>query len=332
MDLSKACVYTCLIGDYEALNELIIRKESKLPHICFTDNPSLKSDIWEIRLISPAFPMDSVRSQRRIKILAHEYLAEFDISLYVDNTIRLKVAGEEIIERYLGDADMVIHPHTLRETLLDEFIAVARDGLDEPARVFEQLSHCQLINSNVLSQRPYATGIMIRRHGRDNVRRAMTDWYNHVLRYSRRDQLSANLALSADGLRINEFDSDIRSSWFHEWPAVPSRNPTKRHYGMSMSGASLLAQRRAEAIDTRDEAIRDRDRKIVELVAQTTALTQRVAEKDRFILELSRKLPFNEAAYLARYPDVAEAVAKGHIASGLSHYETHGRKEGRLPV
>jgi hypothetical protein len=246
--------------------------------------------------------------------------------------VRLKVPAEQIIARYLGDADVALPWHTLRDTLLDEFIAVAREGLDEPARVFEQLSHYQLINFELLSQRPYWTGVMIRRHDRERARGAMTDWYNQVMRYSRRDQLSINLALSAPGLAINTFDTDILSSWFHEWPVVAGRNQRKRQYDIAMSGAPLLAQYRAQVLDAQNNAIGDRERTIAELSAKVAALLQDIVDKDRFILDLSRKLPFNEAAYLARYPDVAEAVARGHVSSGLAHYETHGRKEGRLPV
>ncbi|MBA3891948.1 MAG: hypothetical protein H0X64_15620, partial [Gemmatimonadaceae bacterium] len=40
---------------------------------------------------------------------------------------------------------------------------------------------------------------------------------------------------------------------------------------------------------------------------------------------------FDEAAYLALNPGVAEAVARGEFASGRSHYETFGFDEGRKP-
>src|SRR6478672_408768 len=39
---------------------------------------------------------------------------------------------------------------------------------------------------------------------------------------------------------------------------------------------------------------------------------------------------FDEAAYLQGNPDVARAVAAGVFESGLAHYESHGRAEGRL--
>lgn len=38
---------------------------------------------------------------------------------------------------------------------------------------------------------------------------------------------------------------------------------------------------------------------------------------------------FDERAYLAAWPDVAEAVRRGEIKSAFVHYMMMGRKEGR---
>src|ERR1700736_1989175 len=39
---------------------------------------------------------------------------------------------------------------------------------------------------------------------------------------------------------------------------------------------------------------------------------------------------FNEALYLRAFPDIAEAVRRGTLASGLAHFRLAGTKEGRL--
>jgi len=39
---------------------------------------------------------------------------------------------------------------------------------------------------------------------------------------------------------------------------------------------------------------------------------------------------FDEAWYLAQYPDVAEGITKGEIASARQHFLEHGHEEGRL--
>jgi len=43
------------------------------------------------------------------------------------------------------------------------------------------------------------------------------------------------------------------------------------------------------------------------------------------------EIDFDEEWYLQSYPDVAKAVAAGHIGSGRQHYLAHGREEGRRP-
>ena len=47
---------------------------------------------------------------------------------------------------------------------------------------------------------------------------------------------------------------------------------------------------------------------------------------------VAQKLPYNEQTYLARYPEVAQAVAAGSFRSGLEHYEAYGKREGRHPA
>jgi hypothetical protein len=46
---------------------------------------------------------------------------------------------------------------------------------------------------------------------------------------------------------------------------------------------------------------------------------------------IKQKALFDEKFYLATYSDVAKAIKRGDIASGLEHYITTGYFEGRLP-
>jgi len=60
----SACVYTVLSGGYEQLNEQPMARQSRLKFICFTDDPELTSESWEIRPMVPILADDPVRSQR----------------------------------------------------------------------------------------------------------------------------------------------------------------------------------------------------------------------------------------------------------------------------
>lgn len=83
------CVYTTLIGNYEALNEQPIALDTDIPFICITDNPTLVSSTWKIKTVTPLLPQDPVRSQRSIKMLPHIHLPEYNYSLYIDNSVLL---------------------------------------------------------------------------------------------------------------------------------------------------------------------------------------------------------------------------------------------------
>src|SRR5579864_3337854 len=39
---------------------------------------------------------------------------------------------------------------------------------------------------------------------------------------------------------------------------------------------------------------------------------------------------FDEAAYLAAFPDIARSIKTGQFRSALHHYHVHGQREGRL--
>jgi hypothetical protein len=247
--IEKACVYTCVIGDYETLNEQVVLSDPDIPHFCFTDNSSLKSDTWQIRYIAPAFPMDNVRSQRRIKILAHEYLPHFDASLYIDNTVLLNMPVSQLIEQLLGDADITIPRHSFRESVYDEFVVVAANGLDEPSRIFEQLNHYQLSYPDVLNERPFWSAILFRRHNQPEVRQVMANWYDHVARYSRRDQLSLNVALRNCKAKIKALDVDNLQSSFHTWPIIQNRKPSIPQHKHYLTGSPTKLEMKLLQID-----------------------------------------------------------------------------------
>lgn len=222
---SRPCVYTCLFGGYEALNEQPVAHRSDLDFICFTDDPGLTSRTWRIQHVPARFPLDSVRSQRAVKLLAHEYLSDRDISLYVDNSIILQDDPADFIAAHLGaDDDIAIAGHSFRNTIADEFMEILRLGYDDGARILEQLNHYSLTDPEALQETPFWTAVMIRRHHAPPVADTMRLWLDHVLRYSRRDQVSLSYVLRRTGLKVRRIALDNFASALHRWPVTPQRD------------------------------------------------------------------------------------------------------------
>jgi hypothetical protein len=215
-------MYTALFGDYEDLNETAAPDLGDVRAICFTDDPTLRSDFWEIQVVQPRFPFDLIRSARMIKILGHPLLDQFEQSLWIDNSVTLRVSPSELLDEWLAEADFALPRHSYRLSVLAEFDAVASRGYDDPTRVYEQLLHYSESAPDILQERPYWSAILARRKT-DDVGAVMRTWAEHVLRYSRRDQLSLNLAVANPPFAVNAVELDNFASRYHQWPTHGGR-------------------------------------------------------------------------------------------------------------
>ena len=220
----RSCVYTVLFGGYEDLLEQPTAETSDAQFVCFTDDPELQSDTWHVIQIDPLFPADPVRSSRYPKICAHHFLLDYERSLYIDNAVLLHRSPEDLMEELLpGDAAMGAVGHSFRETLEDEFAAVIEAGFDTREVCLEQLQHYRSEYPGVLSLRPIAGGILARRHRRSDVIDVMNRWWYHVLRYSRRDQLSLLVALAGSSVEPVVAEFDLHHNSYFRWPASTNR-------------------------------------------------------------------------------------------------------------
>lgn len=304
----NTCVYTVLVGDYETLNEQPVAASSDMPFLCLTDNPRLTSQSWRIVQVPTAFAMDPIRSQRLLKICPHQIdaLAEFDQSLYIDNAVLLRQPPEAFIESMEWGSGFGLPFHSFRDSVHDEFIEVARLGLDDQSRIFEQLNHYLAQGDPALEERPLWAAILLRDHRNLAVLRAMDVWMAHVLRYSRRDQLSINTALHQSGLNADRWALDNRASWFHTWPHPTGRTPsagTRLPLNSTMPVPTQLQQSRSDLLLARRDL--DTARAAVQAVQQ--ALEQ--ARKD--IADLTGRLGATEQACTAltlRHAQAAEAM------------------------
>jgi Protein of unknown function (DUF616) len=224
----KICVYTVLTGGYERLNEQPVAAASGLDFLCFTDDPGLRSETWQIRYIRPLLPDDPTRSARVLKIRAHAVLPDHDVSLYIDNSVVLRRTPDEAIVDLLPErVPLALVAHSFRRTVRDEFAAVAELRLEAASRLEEQLAHYESRDPDSLALRPLAGLLLLRRHHDPTVVAAMETWCAHVLRYSRRDQLSLWVALRQTGLEPLVHELDNHESAYHRWPITIDRDRSR---------------------------------------------------------------------------------------------------------
>lgn len=220
-------VFTALFGGYESLNELEILKNPNTRYICFTDDPTLTSKTWEILVVDSKIQSAPSRQSREIKMLGHRYFPEGTRTLYIDNTVKLKVDGAIILDDWLKESDIAFMRHYSRKTVRGEFFACSAYGLDSQELIHKQFRFYKKNYFSVLKERPFWGG-MIARVNTIKTDKFMETWKQQFDSYTKRDQLSINVSTIISGVDIATIEGENDSSKWHEWPIHTNRQTKLR--------------------------------------------------------------------------------------------------------
>lgn len=149
------------------------------------------------------------------KLLPHKFL-DADITIWVDGNIFLEVPAEQLVEEWLGDADMAMLRHYKRQDIYWEHKWIPYAIKNHPNKNFqlkevnEQIEHYRKIGvpDNIGL---WMGGVIIRRNI-PSVNRLNEAWWAEVCRWSIRDQVSFPVVLRKfPEIKINRVDADIKS-------------------------------------------------------------------------------------------------------------------------
>ena len=225
-------VFTALFGGYESLNELSVIKNSTTRYVCFTDNPDLESSTWEIFIPQDLKSNNPIRMSREIKMLGHRFFPELTRSLYIDNTVHLKVDGGKVLDEVLGFEDVSFMLHSTCKSVRREFLNCSMYGLENQSKLRRQYLDYLENYSFILNERPYWGGFIARKHTAQADLFFKT-WHEEYLKHSKRDQLSINISAYKSGIKINSIVGSNTGSEWHSWPVYSHRNEVSRS---SLSG------------------------------------------------------------------------------------------------
>jgi len=227
-------VYTAIFGDIDRLWS-VYPLASKVEHVLFTDRPRREVGLWtdeqpatiraktqglgvpptwEQRMVEPEQGLR--RTARHYKALPHRYL-DADVWIWVDGNVRLLADPREIVERYLGDADLAIFKHPDRVCLFEEAEFCAKVGKDSPKVLDKQTKVYQAEGMPRKWGLP-ETRCVIRRNV-SRVRLLNDAWWAELNSFSVRDQVSLPFVCWKLGIRWREIPGRC-------WP----RNTHKHFY------------------------------------------------------------------------------------------------------
>lgn len=194
----RIAVFTALSAGRYRLRIPIIKK-GNVDYIAFVAKEfedKRNFEHWNIKFLNKEFDgYDNYQGRRynrirykRCKILAHEFLPDYDYSIWIDSVYVPCIDPNIIISELMDDHDLAAFAHPDRICIYREAKICRGSRLDEADIIQSQVDHyksCEYPENNGLA----ATGIIVRRHS-DSIKEFNKMWMEHVMKYSIRDQLS----------------------------------------------------------------------------------------------------------------------------------------------
>ena len=211
--MKKICVYTCITGAYDDLKE-IKNIEPNVYYYCFTNNKNIKSSTWNVVYIKDNNLSDVVLA-RKIKILGHKLINDYDIQVWMDAAVEFKKNIRSFVDYYLTDKDVFVgFKHEYRNSIKEEMNACLRfrkENIENVKKLQEFYNKEKYNYQNGLIE----STVIIKRNKNDLVMKTMKIWFNIVKKYSKRDQLSFNYAIFKTGMPVKWINEKVfKNSWF----------------------------------------------------------------------------------------------------------------------
>ncbi len=207
---NKIIVYTAILNNYDDLKDPRIISPN-CDYVCFTDNPKLKSKIWTIKKIPFDDKLDPTRINRKIKIMPHLFFPNYKYSIYIDGNIDIIGDLEKIIYKYfiLRKNIYVTLKHPKRSCIYSETKICINKKKDDYKNINNQIKKYKKLKfpKNLgLTE----NGMIVREHNKPLVIKTMEDWWQEIINYSKRDQLSFSFVSWKNKLPYTFLDENIR--------------------------------------------------------------------------------------------------------------------------
>lgn len=180
-------IYTAITGEYDTLNELN-KMENGIDYVCFTNNKRLKSNTWNIEYISDN-NLNNMYLAKKIKMFPNEYLSRYETTVWLDGKFQITGNLTEYISRYQRTESILCFPHFSRNCIYEEAARCIVDGVGIKNDIVRQISKYggeKYPCDNGL----YEMGCIVRQNQDELIIRLMRMWWDEVVEYSYRDQIS----------------------------------------------------------------------------------------------------------------------------------------------
>ena len=220
----RIVVYSAYYGAREPLNPGCLGEGVGYDRVIFTDHEGISVPGVEVRR-DPLTGLDPARASRRAKLRPHRYFPYHDWTLYIDNNAMLTCNPRDLIAE-LGPegeaAGFLAFPHPWRDCAYAEAEECRITGRDESRLIVRQVGVYRA--HGYPKRHGLSSGMfLLRRGGREDWAMHGERWFEHVLRFARRDQISCDFVAWSLGLSVGRLPGSPTDNRFMYWPAFEAR-------------------------------------------------------------------------------------------------------------
>ncbi len=204
MRRKKIVVYTCIIGDYDDLKEPLVISPECDYFIISDKKPERKTAFQyiDIKEIVPTDITDNTRKNRYCKINVHKIFPQYRYSVYFDGSMQLKNSMVDFIYR-LPKTRLIAYCPNPWKGIYREVMSVLQNKRDDERILLEQAEKYWLEGM------PEDFGsviccMLIREHNNSVCKKIMEEWWEQLVQFSKRDQVSLPYVLWKNGYTISE--------------------------------------------------------------------------------------------------------------------------------
>jgi tetratricopeptide (TPR) repeat protein len=189
--------------------------DDRFDYFIYTDAPLNTMGIYQWAKIPPeGLGLDGARAIRYAKTHPHVLFKDYDVAVWLDTSIMLVGDIYPIIEKFLASGKAIgSTPHTVRQSLFEEFLACVALGKDD-YQILQRLKkfyESEGFDSSKLAE----NGFLLFNPKHKDVAAPLEEWWQMILKFSKRDQLTFSYSLAkhdVEWFRISEPPNNLNNN------------------------------------------------------------------------------------------------------------------------
>ncbi len=213
--LRKVAVFTAIFGGYDDPPR-VENPDPAIDYLLFTDQFEGEPPApWQVRLLPRTFDDPQVDA-RRVKVLSHLFLPEYDAAVWMDGNVTALHVTADNIRRILSHAPIALCRHQFRGCIYDESVQILKTAKDATAPVMRQVRYYQSLGFP-RGFGLHATMFLVRNHRDVATRKFNARWWEILSAHSKRDQLSFDFVRWEQGAQVLSMPLNCRENTLFQW-------------------------------------------------------------------------------------------------------------------